>query len=66
MYHPSGRRKVNLLAAAASFTLILVTQLAVTDPALYSLAFAWMLIVPIAMRRFANKQNIEQRKTVAK
>lgn len=60
------RRKVALMAAAASFTMILVTQRIVTDPTLYSLAFCWMLLIPISMRRFAKKKAMERQKAIAK
>jgi uncharacterized membrane protein len=60
------RRKVAILSAATSFTLILTTQSIVTDPILHSLAFCWMLLVPISMRRFAKKKAIAQVKMTSK
>lgn len=60
------RRKVALIAAAIGFSLILVTQRLVTEPILHSLAFFWVLIIPIAMRRFAKKKAVEREKAIVK
>lgn len=60
------RRKVALLSSAGSLALVLIMQSIVTDPILHSLAFCWMLLVPISMRRFAKKKAVAQVKAVSK
>lgn len=60
------RRKVSLLSAVTSFTLVLITLSIVTDPALHSFAFLWMLLIPISMRRFAKKKAIAREKVISK
>ena len=60
------RRKVVILAAILCACLIVATQQIVTDPDWKFLAFGWMLLVPIALRRFARKKAVAQKTAIAK
>lgn len=52
------RRKVALLAAGLSVCLIAVTMHFVSDPILNSFTVFWIVLVPIALRRFAPKKAV--------
>ena len=47
------RRKVALVAAGVSVCLIAATQQFISDPILNSLTVFWIVLVPIALRRYA-------------